>query len=290
MLSGTVPFKGNNLHELHQLILKGAINEIEGVSFEANHLLMSLLEIEPKKRITIQGVLSHPWLSNVDTTNKTKGIYYHCLLLVTLFTNAEKIFLAKSNTDYRIAGKEELLEHFTLSNLDSVNEIKNQNMTKSIILAPFNSSITSIDEYVLPIENNAIKFVGRVKEINRNYEFNNNGEIDNSKVISPRDSERDCNHNINNNKNGLNSPINASGLISNQLSPQPMSPLPERTINVNQIQHKPSLTAFQIINECVIGQVEQLGYKGSYVRTCLETNEINYSTACYYLLLKYNIS
>lgn len=73
MLSGTVPFKGNNLKELHQLILKGTITEIEGISYDANHLLMSLLEIDPKKRITIQGVLSHPWLINVDTTNKLKG-------------------------------------------------------------------------------------------------------------------------------------------------------------------------------------------------------------------------
>jgi len=35
----------------------------------------------------------------------------------------------------------------------------------------------------LKIENNAVKFSGKVKELNRNYELNNNGEIDNGIII-----------------------------------------------------------------------------------------------------------
>ena len=41
----------------------------------------------------------------------------------------------------------------------------------------------------LKILNGAIKFVAKVKDINRNYELNNNQEIDNGVVITPNDSE-----------------------------------------------------------------------------------------------------
>lgn len=158
-------------------------------------------------------------------------------------------------------------------------------MTKSIILAPFNSSFTSLSELTLQIENNAIKFDAKAKEKNRNYELNNNGEIDNGIVISPRDSND--NDNGNNINNDIDSHMNAGGSFSNQVSPKPMSPLPERA-NDNQIQSKPSISSFQIINDKIIALVEQLGYRSSYLRSCIEANEINYATACYYLLLKYN--
>ena len=140
-----------------------------------------LLEVDPKKRITVDGVLNHPWLKNVEK-NKYK---------MNLFTAAEKVLLAKSNIDYRNANKDDLIEMFTLKNLDTLQETQNQNInTKSNILAPFNSSINSVDSFLhrdLEIENNVIKLAGKVKEINRQYELNNNGEIDNGIIISPQE-------------------------------------------------------------------------------------------------------
>ena len=67
--------------------------------------------------------------------------------------------------------------------------------TKSIILAPFNSTIShlnsekdsegnsvypalSIDQDML-VDKKHIKFAPRVKDINRQFEMNNNGEVDN---------------------------------------------------------------------------------------------------------------
>jgi hypothetical protein len=109
---------------------------------------------------------------------------------VNLFTGAEKILLAKSNIDYRNAQKDDIIENFTMRNLDTQQEAENQNIgTKSIILAPFNSSIKQNDSFMhedIAIENNILKFCGKVKELNRNYELNNNGEIDNGIIISPQ--------------------------------------------------------------------------------------------------------
>lgn len=59
--------------------------------------------------------------------------------------------------------------------------------TKSVILAPFNSTRTHIDDNVhlrksvqeLIIDRKNIKFAAKVKEINRQYEMNNNAELDN---------------------------------------------------------------------------------------------------------------
>ena len=69
-------------------------------------------------------------------------------------------------------------------------ETENQNVnTKSIILAPFNSSMKQEEDSLcneLIIENDVLKFCGKVKELNRNYELNNNGEIDNGIIISPQ--------------------------------------------------------------------------------------------------------
>ena len=62
MLSGTVPFKGNNLKELHNLIISGDYKEVKGISNEAEDLLKNILEVDPNKRFKIEQILNHPWL------------------------------------------------------------------------------------------------------------------------------------------------------------------------------------------------------------------------------------
>ena len=54
MLYGTVPFKANNMDELHTLIIKGKYALKDDISIEARNLLRGLLEINPEKRLTIQ--------------------------------------------------------------------------------------------------------------------------------------------------------------------------------------------------------------------------------------------
>ena len=77
MLSGLVPFKANNMADLHKMILKGDYSEIKEISVEASNLLIGLLEIDPKKRLNAEQILSHQWLRNNDTSNgkfKNKSI------------------------------------------------------------------------------------------------------------------------------------------------------------------------------------------------------------------------
>ncbi len=113
---------------------------------------------------------------------------------MNLFTNAEKILLSKSNVDYKNANKDDLNENFTLRNLDTQKDAENQNInTKSLILAPFNSSIKREDDFLvkeLIVDNEAVRFRGKAKEANRNYELNNNGEIDNGILINPQNNSK----------------------------------------------------------------------------------------------------
>jgi len=68
MLYGTVPFKAQTMDELHQVILKGKYLLKEDISIEARDLLRGLLEINPKKRLSVRKILRHPWLKNMDTS------------------------------------------------------------------------------------------------------------------------------------------------------------------------------------------------------------------------------
>lgn len=56
MLYGTVPFKAQSMEELHSLILKGKYLLKEDISEEARDMLRGLLEISPKKRLTIKQI------------------------------------------------------------------------------------------------------------------------------------------------------------------------------------------------------------------------------------------
>lgn len=49
MLYGTVPFKANNMEELHKLIVKGKYTLKDDISIEARNLLRGLLEVNPEK-------------------------------------------------------------------------------------------------------------------------------------------------------------------------------------------------------------------------------------------------
>lgn len=54
MLYGTVPFKANNMEELHKLIIKGKYVLKDDITIEARNLLRGLLEVNPDKRLTIK--------------------------------------------------------------------------------------------------------------------------------------------------------------------------------------------------------------------------------------------
>ena len=289
MLSGTVPFKGNNLKELHNLIISGDYKEIKGISIEAEDLLKNILEVDPNKRFKIEEILNHPWLINFD---------FNFWKNQNLFTNAEYVLLAKSNVDYRnIAFKEDMIENFDIRNLDTIEDIINKNVnTKSLILAPFNTSVSDNEENEfdsgdekdekmidinnpdLKILNGVIKYVAKVRDLNRNYELNNNQEIDNGVVITPNDSE-DKEKKIENNLG--NSSYNYN--YNNKFKSRHISP-------PNELNDYSEKNDDNEINENALDMLQNLGYKKSYVKKYLKKNEFNYATTSYNLICKYCFS
>ena len=286
MLSGTVPFKGNNLKELHNLIISGDYKEVKGISNEAEDLIKNILEVDPNKRFKIEQILNHPWLINLD---------FNFWKNQNLFTNAEYVLLAKSNVDYRnIAFKEDMIENFDIRNLDTIEENINKNVnTKSLILAPFNTSVSENEENEydsedereekmidinnpdLKILNGVIKYVAKVRDLNRNYELNNNQEIDNGVVITPNDSE-------DKDKKNENNFGNFSYNFNNKFKSRHISP-PNELNDYNENGNNE-------INENALDMLQNLGYKKSYVKKYLLKNEFNYATTSYNLICKYCFS
>ena len=77
MLSGTVPFKANNMNQLHELILTGTYAYIKDISdgkyfiyLDAWNLIKGMLEIDPYKRLTDEQILNHKWLRGEDSKIK----------------------------------------------------------------------------------------------------------------------------------------------------------------------------------------------------------------------------
>ena len=57
MLYGTVPFKANNMTDLHKLIKQGKFNLKDEISEPAKNLIKKLLEVDPKKRLSIVKIM-----------------------------------------------------------------------------------------------------------------------------------------------------------------------------------------------------------------------------------------
>ena len=331
MLSGNIPFNRDKIHDLQSAILNLPYKKIDDISDNANNLLEHILEKDPNKRYTPDDILEHPWM-NENSGNNNEGSDYDLEIKNVnkyhLFTNAESILLAKTHIDYRKAPKKDLAENFTIKNLYTLEDKKNNNNieTKSIILAPYNSMLTDTDEeeeeedddddeniinkknqkeklknkiekeedikikafnyynrstnpndildnfnFEIKTKNNIIKFHGKVKEFNMNYELNNNEEIDNGMLVNSKD-ELVVN---NKEKDQLENYIKNTSYI-NQES------------NKNKKSHRPNSPYKQPpLNPYFLKMVANLGYSEEYVIKSLEKNELNHATTIYYLFSNY---
>ena len=332
MLSGNIPFNRDKTHDLQSAIMNLPYKKIDDISDNANDLLQNILEKNPNKRLTPDEILEHPWMNegndddgsdyNYDFEIKNVNKYH-------LFTNAESILLAKTHIDYRKAPKKDLAENFTIKNLYTIEDKKNNKNieTKSIILAPYNSMITDteeeeeedeeksnnkikknkdkeksktkletiqdiklkalnyynqstnpydiLDNFNLEIEvkNGIIKFHGKVKECNMNYELNNNGEIDNGMLINSKD---DLVLNDNNEDQLENYVKNNKSDLSNKEN------------NKSKKSHRPTSPYRQPpINPYFVKMVCELGYDEDYIVNSLKKNELNHATTIYYLFSNY---
>ena len=310
MLSGTVPFKANNLNDLQSMIMNGTFKEINDISKESNDLLHKLLQINPKKRITVDEALNHPWFNNVNNIGVNNNFEDNKL---SLFTKAEMVLLSKNYIDYRNCAKEEMIENFTLKNLDTKNISENKNnLTKSFIFAPFNSSYVNEElkkthlEENLSVENNIILFDEKINILNRQYELNNNGEIDHGVLIN-RSNMTSRSNNTNNNeilqKKNISKEKNIDAqpaqntedekskkILSCSNSKKSINISKDKEINVpnrnkgNYLNSMLTYSSTAIIDENILKNMENFGYKKEYIQKCITNNEINYCSATYYLL------
>ena len=256
MLAGSQPFKGGKIEEVKESILKGVYDPVEDISSEASDLIEKMLNLDPNKRITVDEILKHPWLKKVDVKNRQN---------LKIFTNAEKGLLSKYDVNYLSSPKEELIEIFTISNLETKDQEEQKGATKSDILAPYNSYSKIPDEDVydeLKIENDICKFNFKAQLSNIKYELSNNLEFDNGIIKTMYNSaEREKRENKNKNITDMTQSLNLS---------------------------LDSVETFTCgLCDDVIKDIEELiGYDKKYLVQCLRKNEINYATATYYLMLK----
>ncbi|CAD8057480.1 unnamed protein product [Paramecium primaurelia] len=70
LLVGKVPFKGNNMNELNHNIQNGQLNFIEmkkqNLSNDSVDLIKSMLNVNPKLRITLTEIMNHQWLKEIN--------------------------------------------------------------------------------------------------------------------------------------------------------------------------------------------------------------------------------
>ena len=66
MLYGSVPFKANDMNELHLLVLRGKYVLKEDISEDARDLMSRMLERNVRKRITCEEILKHKWFDDID--------------------------------------------------------------------------------------------------------------------------------------------------------------------------------------------------------------------------------
>ena len=62
MLYGTVPFKANNMKDLHKQILEAKYNLKDEITESAQDLIRKLICADPKERFSIGQTLRHEWL------------------------------------------------------------------------------------------------------------------------------------------------------------------------------------------------------------------------------------
>ena len=278
MLSGFVPFRGENDKELHNNIIKGNFPSIDNISNECSDLLNKILEVDPNKRLDLDDILNHKWFKNFDDKKS-----------VHLFTKAEKIIFGKLNIDYRLGYGEDLLENFSYKNLDSEFDDGNKNVkTSSNIITPNNSIINPYyndEEEIyfsdLIIRDNILKFNLKVRELNLNYEVKYNADVDQGFIRNENRGNklmRSLNNSLNEEeKNEYKSNVNQNDLSNNKL-------VKEDDSNQEKNNYKEIINNNNDnFNEIAIKFVEEFGYKRDYIIKSLTNNIINHCTATYYL-------
>ena len=278
MITGFFPFRGINETQLHESILSGIYPMPKDISVELSDLLSRILNIVPENRISLDGILEHPWLNDdINKSNKNKDFN------LNLFTKAEKIIYGKLKINYKKTNIGIQLENFTNKNIDSFYEEENQNVqTMSIVFTPYNSNREKDEDEDLYyddviIEDDIMKFTPKIQEINRLYEIHNNYDFDQGYIIDNKEFLRKkLKVSI---KNSFE--IDKGKDIIKSKFKKELSSISNDFLTMNTSINKDRY----VIDEEAIKYVENFGYKKEYIIKSIGSNEMNHATATYYLKL-----
>jgi len=115
-------------------------------------LLQGILEKDPLQRLSITEILRHPWMQNIQKHSNKR--HNNNKYIVNVFTDQEKEKVHQDFAYYNMKGDQNeggeviqtdpFAEHMSLNSTQ--NSLVKNVSTKSVILAPFNSTRTHIDE------------------------------------------------------------------------------------------------------------------------------------------------
>ena len=311
MLTGIFPFRGVNEKELNNNIKSANFPQLNKniISEDAIDLINKMLEINPDKRIKINEILQHPYLTN-DINNNN----------IFLFTNAEKIIYGKLLMDYRKNKENFYYENFTYKNIETEFELENRNInTCSIIITPYNSSIKKYyndddDFFDIKIEDKIMRFLPKINELNRQYEMKFNKYVDQGYIRDNNIVINDINYNNNLMKNSLNiihnslnnsvnsinnhennNKDNNKNIINNNKENKELNKIDNENKNNNSYNNNNEINNIKDIkkkdnkkiNNDIVKYVEEFGYDEDFIVNSLLNNELNHAVATYYL--KYNL-
>ena len=255
MISGQRPFNAKENDEIEKLILKGEYKELKYISKDAKDLINKMIVVNPKERITIEEILNHPWLKDVDI-KKVENY--------KLFLENEKNIINKYNACYLDDKSEDLIENFDRDNLNTLNnDTKNQenkNVNEgSEIFAPYNTYKSENEDSNsllkdIEIQNNILDFEENAIIQNIKYELKNNEYFENGLIKSIHNEDIELNDNEKNN---------------------------EEKKEENDLSFENNFC------EEILEKIEkEVGYSKDYLKECLKNKKINYATATYYLMLE----
>ncbi|XP_056629651.1 maternal embryonic leucine zipper kinase-like [Diorhabda sublineata] len=95
LLVGALPFDDLNIDSLYRKILTGKYEEPTFLSSASLRLIKSMLQVDPKKRITIKSLISHPWLTlgilkSIEVTSQnSRGYQRDCVELMARHYHVE---------------------------------------------------------------------------------------------------------------------------------------------------------------------------------------------------------
>ena len=157
---------------LHQQILHAKYNMKEDVSESAKDLIRGLLNTNPKKRLSVRQVLEHPWLVGAELLSRDIFNEVEKEVIRSEFTYNDP---SRFNRNERINQLEEPWDCFTELNLDSMNQTLRNASEKSLILAPFNSTMSDLSGFFRSVlamasmeeKKEVLKFAARCRDQDR---------------------------------------------------------------------------------------------------------------------------